>query len=93
MRTGLFIGVVLASLAGAGLAGSTAGALAQDQAPAAPSQDDPAGAGPGVRSGNITATGQTVPHPGASQSAGTTSLDKGIQAEDNKIQSSICKGC
>lgn len=88
MRTGLFIGVVLASLAGA-----SAGAQTQDQAPVLPSQDDPAGIGAGVRAGNITATGQTVPHPGASQSAGTTSLDKGIQAEDNKIQSSICKGC
>lgn len=87
MKTGICIGVVLAALAGAG-------ALAQtpDPAPAVPAQDE-ANGGPGVRSGNITATGQTVPHPGASQSAGTTSLDRGIQAEDNKIQSSICKGC
>lgn len=83
MRTSLYIAVVLASL-------GCAGALAQT-APPAPAADD--ASGPGVRSGNITATGQTVPHPGASQSAGTTSLDKGVQAEDNKIQSSICKGC
>ncbi len=55
-------------------------------------QNEPQG-GPGVRSGNITSTGQTVPNPGASQGAGTTPLDKGVQNEDNKIQSSICKGC
>ena len=55
-------------------------------------QDEPQG-NAGVRSGNITSTGQTVPNPGASQGAGTTPLDKGVQSEDNKIQSSICKGC
>lgn len=49
--------------------------------------------GAGIRAGNITSTGATVPNPGASQSAGTTSLDRGIQAEDNKIDSGICKGC
>ncbi len=49
--------------------------------------------GAGVRSGNITSTGATVPHPGESQSGGTTSLDKGVEREDNKIQGSICKGC
>lgn len=53
----------------------------------------PSNGGAGARSGNITSTGATVPNPGASQSAGTTSLDRGIQAEDNKIQGSICKGC
>lgn len=56
--------------------------------------DDNAGSGDaGVRSGNITSTGETVPNPGASQSAGTTSMDKGIQSRDNKIDSGICKGC
>lgn len=76
---------------GAALALATGGtALAQD----APSSDAaPARGGAGVRSGNITSTGATVPNPGASQGAGTTSLDRGIQAEDNKIQSGICKGC
>ena len=49
--------------------------------------------GPGARAGNITSTGETVPNPGASQSAGTTPMDRGIQRDDNKIQSSICKGC
>ena len=58
-----------------------------------PSQDLPQNGGAGVRSGNITSTGATVPNPGASQSAGTTSLDRGIQDRDNKIDSSICKGC
>lgn len=85
MMKSLFFGVVL----GAALGIATSGiALAQD-APA----DAPAHGGAGVRSGNITATGATVPNPGASQGAGTTSLDRGIQAEDNKIQSGICKGC
>ena len=71
-------------------AAATFGAMAQDAAPA-PDQGGRGGAG--VRSGNITSTGETVPNPGASQSAGTTPLDRGIQSEDNKIQSSICKGC
>ena len=70
---------------------ATAGALAQDRS--APTQDQPQNGGAGVRSGNITSTGETVPNPGASQSAGTTPMDRGIQREDNKIQSSICKGC
>ncbi len=66
-------------------------ALAQDRD--VPAADNPANGGAGVRTGNITSTGETVPNPGASQSAGTTSLDRGIQQQDNKIQSSICKGC
>jgi hypothetical protein len=53
----------------------------------------PGEGGAGVRAGHITATGETVPNPGASQGAGTTSLDRGVQAEDNKIDTSICKGC
>ena len=70
---------------------ATAGATAQDRS--APAQDQPRSGGTGLRSGNITSTGETVPNPGASQSAGTTPMDRGIQREDNKIQSSICKGC
>ncbi len=50
-------------------------------------------AGAGARAGNITSTGETVPNPGASQSGGTTSLDRGIQSRDNKIDTGICKGC
>ena len=57
------------------------------------SEGGPADGGAGVRSGHITSTGETVPNPGASQGAGTTSMDKGIQERDNKIDTSICKGC
>lgn len=69
------------------LAGATA-AWAQSNG-GAPSETG----GAGVRSDHITSTGATVPNPGASQSGGVTPLDKGIQHEDTKIQSSICKGC
>ena len=53
----------------------------------------PAGGGADPRSNYVTSTGATVPHPGASQSGGTTSLDVGVQHQDDKIQGSICKGC
>jgi len=46
-----------------------------------------------LREKNITSTGATVPHPGVSQSNGPTPLDRGIERENDKIQSSICKGC
>lgn len=68
------------------VAGSASG-WTQANAPAA----DRGGAG--VRSGNITSTGETVPNPGASQSSGVTPLDQGIKKDDTRIQSSICKGC
>ncbi len=73
------------------LLAAMAGATAQDRS--LPTQDLPQNGGAGVRTGNITSTGATVPNPGASQGAGTTPMDKGIQREDNKIESSICKGC
>lgn len=76
-------------LLGATLSVAVAGA-AFAQSRDSDAQDRPAHA---TRSDNITSTGETVPNPGASQSAGTTSLDRGIQQEDNKIQGSICKGC
>jgi hypothetical protein len=41
----------------------------------------------------LTSTGETVPRPGASQSAGPTPLDRAIQQKDNKIDNSICSGC
>ncbi len=56
-------------------------------------RDLPKNGGAGIRTGNITSTGETVPNPGASQSAGTTPMDRGIERNDNQIQSSICKGC
>jgi hypothetical protein len=73
-----------------GLAAAAGGsAFAQDP----PSSDSTRDGGPGVRAGHITSTGETVPNPGASQGAGTTPMDRGIQERDNKIDSSICKGC
>ena len=74
-------------LAGTLILATTLGAAAQT-----PPQDGGDG-GAGVRSGHITSTGETVLNPGASQSSGTTSMDKGIQSQDNKTDSSICKGC
>ncbi|HEY1453298.1 MAG TPA: hypothetical protein VGF57_07525 [Roseiarcus sp.] len=41
----------------------------------------------------LTSTGATVPRPGASQSAGPTPLDRAIEQQNNKIDSSICSGC
>jgi hypothetical protein len=41
----------------------------------------------------LTSTGETVPRPGASQSAGPTPLDRKIEQQDNKIDNSICNGC
>ena len=41
----------------------------------------------------LTSTGETVPRPGASQSAGPTPLDRKIRQENNKIDNSICNGC
>jgi hypothetical protein len=41
----------------------------------------------------LTSTGETVPRPGASQSAGSTPLDRAIQQQDNKIDNSICTSC
>lgn len=64
-------------------------AMAQDL----PARDLPENGGAGIRTGHITATGRTVPIPGASESAGTTPMDKGIEREDTKIESGICKGC
>ena len=83
-------------LLGVALAGSAVGgALAQDVVPPGdvPARDLPANGGTGLRTGNIATTGQTVPHPGASQGAGVTPMDRGIEQEDTKIQSGICKGC
>ena len=85
MKSGL-----IALVAGLSI-GIASSAWAQDASP--PARDNAGDGGAGVRSGHITATGATVPNPGASQGAGTTSMDKGIQQQDNKIDSSICKGC
>lgn len=42
---------------------------------------------------NLTATGATVPRPGVPQGAGTTSLDRGLYRQDNRIMQSICVNC
>lgn len=42
---------------------------------------------------NLTATGETVPHPGASQGPGTTQLDRNIEQKDDRLQNSICSNC
>jgi hypothetical protein len=43
--------------------------------------------------GHVSATGKTMPKPGASQGEGTTPLDRGIQRRDELITNGICKGC
>jgi hypothetical protein len=84
MAKTLLIGVILSFV-------TVTGALAQSDNAPAPSADSRSSAG--IRGGNITSTGETVPNPGASQGAGVTPLDRGIQREDNRITGSICKGC
>jgi len=49
--------------------------------------------GPGVRAPYITSTGATVDKPGEPQSSGNTRMDRQIQQKDNRIDSSLCKGC
>ena len=83
-RTLLLAASVAAMVAAIG----PAGAFAQE-----PARDRPADGGAGVRTGNITSTGATVPNPGAPQASGTTPLDRGVEQQDNKITGSICKGC
>lgn len=41
----------------------------------------------------LTPTGETVPHPGASQGPGVTPLDRAIQQRDDKVQRGICSNC
>ena len=41
----------------------------------------------------LTATGQTVAHPGASQGAATTDLDRGIERQNDRINQRICSNC
>lgn len=84
---------IMSSVRVLGLALVTAAAGGTALAQNLPARDLPENGGAGIRTGHITATGRTVPNPGASESAGTTPMDKGIEQEDTKIQSSICKGC
>ena len=41
----------------------------------------------------LTATGETVPRPGASQGAATTGLDRRIEQQNDRINQSICSNC
>ncbi len=41
----------------------------------------------------LTPTGETVPHPGVSQGAPTSNLDRQIWREDNRLDRSICSNC
>jgi hypothetical protein len=46
-----------------------------------------------LRQDNITATGATVPLPGASKGAGETPLDRQINKRNDQIDQSICSNC
>ena len=41
----------------------------------------------------LTSTGETVPHPGVSQGAATTDLDRRIRRRNDRIDQSICSNC
>jgi hypothetical protein len=41
----------------------------------------------------LTATGETVAHPGASQGAATTDLDRRVRRRNDRIDQSICSNC
>jgi hypothetical protein len=41
----------------------------------------------------LTATGETVAHPGASQGAATTDLDRRIGRRNDRVVQSICSNC
>ncbi|MFZ0506966.1 MAG: hypothetical protein WBE80_01560 [Methylocella sp.] len=41
----------------------------------------------------LTATGETVAHPGASQGAATTGLDRRIRRRNDRVNQSICSNC
>jgi hypothetical protein len=42
---------------------------------------------------NLTSTGETVPRPGTSQGAPTSTLDRRIEQENNRVDQSICSNC
>jgi hypothetical protein len=65
-------------------------ALAQTQTTAPPREPGPTGL---LRQDNLTSTGQTVPHPGASQGAGVTPLDRNIRQRDDFLEKGICRNC
>lgn len=42
---------------------------------------------------NLAPTGKTLPHPGVSQGAPTSDLDRRIEQQDDKLDQSICGNC
>ena len=56
----------------------------------APSQRRPARL---LNENYLTPTGETVPHPGESQGAPTSNLDRQIERENNRLDRSICSNC
>jgi hypothetical protein len=64
-----------------------------DAAPPPPERLAPGGAPGLANENNLTATGETAPHPGASQSAGPTQLDRNILKKDDEVQRGICSNC
>ena len=41
----------------------------------------------------LTSTGETVARPGVPQSSGLTPLDRSMEQQDNRVDSSICADC
>lgn len=41
----------------------------------------------------LTSTGATVAHPGMSQGAATTDLDRRIEQQNDRVDQSICSNC
>ncbi|HUB63584.1 MAG TPA: hypothetical protein VL996_03925 [Methylocella sp.] len=41
----------------------------------------------------LTSSGETVSHPGQSQGAATTDLDRRIEQENNRLEQNICSNC
>jgi hypothetical protein len=41
----------------------------------------------------LTSTGETVVHPGVSQGAPTSNLDRWIEQQNNRLDQSICSNC
>ena len=46
-----------------------------------------------LRKNYLTSTGETVPHPGESQGAPTSPLDRRIEQKNNLLDRSICSNC
>lgn len=68
--------------------------MAFSQSPSVGSNASPPAGGAGLRSGNIAATGQTVPDPQTLPSAPQSAVDRDIKGKDaGRTDYGICKGC